>query len=67
METLAGVAAVAEGLVFGEAAAAEANGFAAAQPKRFAFGVDDGHIAFDAQRAVIEYGDFYRHLGMVAE
>ncbi len=62
-ESLSGVAAIAEGFIFGESAAAEADSGAAGKAEDAAGGVDDFEIAFDTNGAVTETGDFgCRHL-----
>ena len=45
--------AVAEGLVFGVAATAQADGRASSQAERLSIGVLNGELAFRSQRAVI--------------
>ena len=53
--------AIAKWLILGVAAAAQADGGASGQAKRFAFRVVDFEIAFHSDRAVGVDGDFRRH------
>src|SRR5216683_1053191 len=58
LEAGAGVGAVAERLVLGCAAAAEADGCASGEAEGAAGGVEDFEIAFNADGTVVIYCDF---------
>ena len=57
LEAATAVTPVAEGLVFGLTAAAEANHSAASQIERLAVRIDDGELPFDPARSVVAYGN----------
>jgi hypothetical protein len=62
MLEVAFVRAVAEGLVAGKPAAADADAFAAAEAVGIALGIDKFDIALYAQGSVAEYSEFSSHV-----
>ena len=56
------MAAIAEGFVLAESAAAEADGGAAAEAESIAIGVEHGEVAFDAKGTVVKDGYFCCHI-----
>jgi hypothetical protein len=52
------VAAVAEGLIGGLAAATETDGGATSQSKRLSFGIYNLEVTFDAKGTIVIYRDF---------
>jgi hypothetical protein len=57
-ESLASVAAIAEGFIFRKAAAAQSDGSAAGKAESSAGGIDNFEVAFDTNRTVRETDDF---------
>jgi len=60
-EAVAAVGAVAEGLVFGEPAAAKRDDGTTGEAVGVAFRILYGEVAFDADGSVVEDGDFSCH------